>query len=230
MKAKSNNKINKALVMKWAWKLYRKQKGNTDKQFSDCLKYAWSVIKPYTANNEFEKLYKRYYGGLFNYLRLKVYDVNDVEELINDTFVKLNENYILFDAKIGNVGSWIYGISDNAVIDLYRRNDKYSANVSMSEMTDDNGKEVMQIADDFATDELAERNEREERIKTIFEKVLTEKQRKVAELHFILDYSYEQVKEALQISMADVKATIRRARIALQNESTLEGIYREVCR
>src|SRR5690606_2426722 len=147
-------------LMKWAWKLYRRQKGNTDKQFADCLSYAWKVIKTYTANDDFNRLYSKYYASLFNYIKtMKVANPMDAEELTHDAFVKINENYILYDAKIGNEGSWLYGIANNTIIDFYRKNDKYSANISISEYTDDNGKETMQIADTAETDELAERNE-----------------------------------------------------------------------
>lgn len=214
MKTTANTlKINKSLLMKWAWKLYRKNKGNSDEQFSLCLKTAWSIIKVY----DFEKIYNRYYAGLLNYVNLKVRNSMEVEEVVNDTFLKINENYILFDANKGNIGSWLYGIADNSIIDLYRKNEKYNANISISEYTDDNGKEIIQVADELTAEEVIERNETTETIKNIINTVLTEKQRKVAILHFLNDYSYEQVMNELKISMADVKATIRRTRIALQN-------------
>lgn len=109
METKRTNKVSKSLLMKWAWKLYRRQKGNTDKQFADCLSYAWKVIKTYTANDDFNRLYSKYYASLFNYIKtMKVANPMDAEELTHDAFVKINENYILYDAKIGNEGSWLY--------------------------------------------------------------------------------------------------------------------------
>jgi RNA polymerase sigma factor (sigma-70 family) len=211
--------------MKWAWKLFKKERVTTDEAFANCLKRSWSVIKVYTESKEFDKLYAKYYAGLFNHLSLKVNNHSDVEELINDTFIKMNENYILFDAEKGRIGSWIYGISENAVIDLYRKNKKQSLNVSMSEYTDENGRETLQIANDVTTDDVIERNETREMITNIINTTLTEKQRKVAELHFLNDYSYEEVREELQISMNDVKQTIRRTRIALQNAMSRVAIY-----
>ena len=205
--------------MKWAWKLYRRQKGNTDKQFADCLSYAWKVIKTYTANDDFNRLYSKYYASLFNYIKtMKVANPMDAEELTHDAFVKINENYILYDAKIGNEGSWLYGIANNTIIDFYRKNDKYSANVSISEYTDDNGKETMQIADTAETDELAERNETMCAILKAMETALNDTQRKVAELHLIKEYTYEEVCNELGLSMSNVKSIIRRMKVALQNE------------
>lgn len=212
-------KISKSLLMKWAWKLYRRQKGNTDKQFADCLSYAWKVIKTYTANDDFNRLYSKYYASLFNYIKtMKVANPMDAEELTHDAFVKINENYILYDAKIGNEGSWLYGIANNTIIDFYRKNDKYSANVSISEYTDDNGKETMQIADTAETDELAERNETMSAILKAMETALNDTQRKVAELHLIKEYTYEEVCNELGLSMSNVKSIIRRMKVALQNE------------
>jgi len=205
--------------MKWAWKLYRRQKGNTDKQFADCLSYAWKVIKTYTANDDFNRLYSKYYASLFNYIKtMKVANPMDAEELTHDAFVKINENYILYDAKIGNEGSWLYGIANNTIIDFYRKNDKYSANISISEYTDDNGKETMQIADTAETDELAERNETMCAILKAMETALNDTQRKVAELHLIKEYTYEEVCNELGLSMSNVKSIIRRMKVALQNE------------
>lgn len=219
METKRTNKVSKSLLMKWAWKLYRRQKGNTDKQFADCLSYAWKVIKTYTANDDFNRLYSKYYASLFNYIKtMKVANPMDAEELTHDAFVKINENYILYDAKIGNEGSWLYGIANNTIIDFYRKNDKYSANVSISEYTDDNGKETMQIADTAETDELAERNETMGAILKAMETALNDTQRKVAELHLIKEYTYEEVCNELGLSMSNVKSIIRRMKVALQNE------------
>lgn len=205
--------------MKWAWKLYRRQKGNTDKQFADCLSYAWKVIKTYTANDDFNRLYSKYYASLFNYIKtMKVANPMDAEELTHDAFVKINENYILYDAKIGNEGSWLYGIANHTIIDFYRKNNKYSANVSISEYTDDNGKETMQIADTAETDELTERNETMSAILKAMETALNDTQRKVAELHLIKEYTYEEVCNELGLSMSNVKSIIRRMKVALQNE------------
>lgn len=219
METKRTNKVSKSLLMKWAWKLYRRQKGNTDKQFADCLSYAWKVIKTYTANDDFNRLYSKYYASLFNYIKtMKVANPMDAEELTHDAFVKINENYILYDAKIGNEGSWLYGIANNTIIDFYRKNDKYSANISISEYTDDNGKETMQIADTAETDELAERNETMGAILKAMETALNDTQRKVAELHLIKEYTYEEVCNELGLSMSNVKSIIRRMKVALQNE------------
>ena len=219
METKRTNKVSKSLLMKWAWKLYRRQKGNTDKQFADCLSYAWKVIKTYTANDDFNRLYSKYYASLFNYIKtMKVANPMDAEELTHDAFVKINENYILYDAKIGNEGSWLYGIANNTIIDFYRKNDKYSANISISEYTDDNGKETMQIADTAETDELAERNETMCAILKAMETALNDTQRKGAELHLIKEYTYEEVCNELGLSMSNVKSIIRRMKVALQNE------------
>lgn len=216
-KVNTNNKINKSLLMKWAWKLYRKERGNSDKHFAECLSKAWKLIKTYTANDDFARLYNKYYAGLYNYIALKVSEM-DAEELTNDAFIKINENYILYDVKIGNEGSWLYGIAKNSVIDFYRKNDKYNANTSISDYTDDNGKEIFQIADNAETDQNVERGELMSAIYKAMDKSLNQTQRKVAELHLIKEYTYEEVCNELNLSMNNVKSIIRRMKIALQIE------------
>jgi RNA polymerase sigma-70 factor, ECF subfamily len=218
---RTNTKINKAKLMKGAWKLFKNQNVKTDEAFSLCLKKAWAVYKVY----DFEEVYKRYYAGLINYVKLNVTDPMDIEEIVNDAFLKVDESIVDYDITIGNIGSWLYKITKNVIIDRYRKNRKHSANVSMSEYTDENGRETLQIADDVTTDDVIESNEKSEQIKTIINETLTAKQRRIAELYFLKEYSYKEIEAEMQISMSDVKVTIRRTRIALQNAMMKANLY-----
>jgi RNA polymerase sigma-70 factor (ECF subfamily) len=206
-------KISKSEVMKRAWKLFNNQSVRTDEMFSECLKKSWSIAKSF----DFEATYKRYYAGLLNTMKLKTNNSMDAEEIVNDTFQRLLETMHLFDASRGNIGSFIYGIANNIAIDYFRKNVKHQRNVSISDYTDEMGREYLPIADDNSADELAESNEQSEQIKAIINNTLTEKQRKVAELYFMKEYSYKEIEAEMGISMSDVKVTIRRVRIALQN-------------
>ena len=61
-------------------------------------------------------------------------------------------------------------------------------------------------------------NETMSAILKAMETALNDTQRKVAELHLIKEYTYEEVCNELGLSMSNVKSIIRRMKVALQNE------------
>jgi RNA polymerase sigma factor (sigma-70 family) len=206
------NQINKSELMKRAWKLFKNESVKSDEVFANCLKKSWVVAKTF----DYDAVYERYYAGLLNNMKLKNNSM-DAEEITNDAFLKLIDNIHLFDATKGNIGSFLYAIANNISKDYYRRSVKYQKNQSLSDYTDESGREYLQVADTTTTDDVVENNEKGEQIREIINNTLTEKQRKVAELYFLNEYSYKEIESEMQIGMSDVKQTIRRVRIALQN-------------
>lgn len=73
----------------------------------------------YVSNNIIiEKAYIKYYSEISNYLYMKVSNIDDVEDLVQDIFLKLLEyNKVLIEDKIRNI---IYVIARNLIIDKYR--------------------------------------------------------------------------------------------------------------
>jgi RNA polymerase sigma factor (sigma-70 family) len=207
------SKINKSELMKRAWKLFKNEAVKSDDTFSMCLKKSWTMAKSFN----YDDVDKRYRAGLLNHLILRTNKRMDAEEITNDALLKLADSIHLFDATKGNIGSFLYAIANNIANDYYRKSVKYQKNISISDYVDESGREYLPIADTTSADDLAESNEKSEQIKAIIDNTLTEKQKKVAELYFLSEYSYKEIEAEMSISMSDVKQTIRRVRIALQN-------------
>jgi RNA polymerase sigma-70 factor, ECF subfamily len=70
---------------------------------------------------EITSLYNRFHKLLHNYIALRVSNKQDVEDLLQDVFVKIFLNI----RKLENgerLNSWVFSITRNSIIDYYRRN------------------------------------------------------------------------------------------------------------
>ena len=99
-----------------------------------------------------EELYMQYRGKVLGYIRARVNNREDAEDLCQDVFVKVFRAADRYDAEKSAPGTWIYAVTRNAVIDYFRKN--RPAEELPEDLTDDALPEdaVMQTA---LLDELA---------------------------------------------------------------------------
>ena len=71
------------------------------------------------ADKEF--LYKEYRGKVLGYIRTRVNNREDAEDLCEDVFLKAFQSPSGYDAAKAAPGTWIYTITKNTVIDYFRR-------------------------------------------------------------------------------------------------------------
>lgn len=67
-----------------------------------------------------EKIYEEYRDKVFSYVRGKVNNYQDAEDLCEDVFVKVHKNLEKYDESKASVSTWIYHIAYNTVVDYYR--------------------------------------------------------------------------------------------------------------
>ena len=70
---------------------------------------------------EKERLYVEYRGKVLSYIRSRVFNASDVEDLCEDVFVKAFAAADSFDPSKASAGTWLYSITRNTVIDYCRR-------------------------------------------------------------------------------------------------------------
>ena len=70
---------------------------------------------------EKERLYVEYRGKVKSYIRSRISNGSDVEDLCEDVFVKAFSCADGFDPSKASVGTWLYTITKNTVIDYCRR-------------------------------------------------------------------------------------------------------------
>ena len=71
--------------------------------------------------DEKERLYVEYREKVLSYIRSRVFNADDVEDLCEDVFVKAFGASDSFDPSKASAGTWLYSITRNTVIDYCRR-------------------------------------------------------------------------------------------------------------
>lgn len=67
-----------------------------------------------------EEIYTEYRTKVFSYIRSRITNYYDAEDLCEDVFVKIYQKLDSFDDKKASLSTWIYNITKNTVIDFYR--------------------------------------------------------------------------------------------------------------
>jgi RNA polymerase sigma-70 factor (ECF subfamily) len=148
-------------------------------------------------------LCERLYPRIFRYLAHKVSDPRDAEDLAGEVFVRMLE---AIPGQTGNFEAWLFRIAGNALTDHYRKRAVRSDTVGLSVETAG--------GDDPAA--AAERKLTGERLKQGMRE-LTEEQKEVVILRFILGYEHGEVAEIMGRSAGAVRALQFRALSALKD-------------
>lgn len=145
-----------------------------------------------------ENLYPR----IYRYLSYKVDDLRDAEDLAGEVFVRMLE---AIPGQTGNLEAWLFRIAGNVLTDHYRRRAVRSDTVGLPE----------EIAGGEDPAVATERKLTGERLKQGL-RGLTEEQREVVILRFILGYGHGEVAEIMGRSAGAIRALQFRALSALK--------------
>lgn len=216
-------KINKSNLMKRAWAMFKNGKFTT---FSDALKNAWQIEKNNIVSYNIDTIYKKYNNELLNYVTFKLNGNNfDAQDIVQETFLKINANIHTFDANKSALKTWIYNITNRTLIDYIRlkKANKRDTNQTtyLSEYQKDNGEDWLQPTNPDAINEL-ENNELGASINKAFD-CLKPKEKEIATLILIEGYKYQEVSDILNININTVKVSINRIRTKLAIE--LKNVY-----
>lgn len=145
-----------------------------------------------------EKLYPR----IFRYLTHKVNDPRDAEDLAGEVFVRMLEG---IRNQTGNLEAWLFRIAGNLLTDHYRRRAVRADTVGLPE----------EIAGGEDPAAATERKLSGERLRRGM-KALTEEQKEVVILRFIMGYEHGEVAEIMGRSAGAIRALQFRALSALK--------------
>ncbi len=67
------------------------------------------------------ELYEAFYSPVYNYVFYKLLHREDTEDLVSQVFLKIANNLDRYDPQKASVKTWVFRITDNALIDFYRR-------------------------------------------------------------------------------------------------------------
>lgn len=90
---------------------------------------------------DWESIYDQYHGKVMGYIAARVQRRADAEDLCADVFEKIYRKSEAFDESKASIGTWIFTITRNTVIDYFRRSrpmDEPDENIASDESIDDN--------------------------------------------------------------------------------------------
>lgn len=152
-------------------------------------------------NTAFEYLFDRYHEAIRRLFLQRMGGARDVDDLLQETFVKVYVNLHRYNAAY-TFGQWVYTIARNTFVDYVRRrqddlpiDERFAAPASSAPTPEEsviNGQQRRQL------ENYLER--------------LSPRYRKLIEMRFFEEYSYEEIAAKLDLPLGTVKTQIHRAR------------------
>jgi RNA polymerase sigma-70 factor (ECF subfamily) len=169
-------------------------------------------------NHAFEHLFNRYEGSLRQiYLVRTGGNGDDTNDLIQEIFVKAYLNLAGYNPRYA-FGQWIYTIARNTFIDYVR---KRRDDLSIDNTRGEHIRQPMSLTPN--PEESIINVQRRRQIEENLEK-MSPKYRRLIELRFFKDLSYEEIAEQLGLPLGTVKTQIHRARTQLCTYITKSGL------
>ena len=141
--------------------------------------------------DEKERLYTGYKDKVLSYIRSRIFNLSDAEDLCEDVFVKAFSSSDSYDPNKASAGTWLYVITKNTVIDYCRR---FHLTEEIPEELPDSGAPEDGIIDAETLEELASALEK---LPTEFTDVIV--------LHYYDGMPLTEIAAALNVSYGAVK-------------------------
>ncbi len=170
------------------------------------------LVKKAVGGNEkaYKKLVDKYERALYFHILKMIKDREQVEDLVQETFVKAFDNLNTYSTNYA-FSTWLYRIATNHTIDYLRKKKLKTLSIDEPMKTKD-GEMEMQLPDESAgTDRNIIRKQRQKIVQNAIDN-LPEKYRKVIELRHMEEKSYKEIADVLDLPLGTVKAHIFRAR------------------
>lgn len=160
-------------------------------------------------NGEKEKfgiLISRYETKLERYLRKFLQNTEDIEDLLQDIFIKAYTNIQSFDTKL-KFNSWIYRIAHNEAVNALKKNTRrpFSFDFLDPELFFAHP-EAKERADEVAEREIIKNN-----LDNILENI-SPKYREIVVLYFYEELSYKEISDVLKIPTSLVGVRLQRGK------------------
>ena len=141
-----------------------------------------------------EQIYLQYHDKVRAYVRSKIQDPHDVEDLVSAVFMKVVQKLDSYDPTKSSVSTWVYTITRNTVTDHFRTRrtlvalEDYMADEAPEELNDG-------VLDSLADALLA----------------LKEKERSLIVLHYYTGHTLKEVAEMMGMSYINAKVVHKKA-------------------
>lgn len=160
------------------------------------------VMDPKSHTAAFEELYQRMHTSVYRFVRTRVSDHAEAEDLTSQTFLQAMPWYDETRSQ-GESRSWIFQIARNVMGDHWRKRYRYGPLIPLTDEL------VARRLDEQVGTERSNTNT-EIRARTVLER-LPDRYRRVLELRFLQGASLKETADALTITVANAKVLQYRA-------------------
>jgi RNA polymerase sigma-70 factor (ECF subfamily) len=152
----------------------------------------------------FEHLFMRYCEAMRRLFLQRSTSAEDTEDLLQETFIKVYINLDRYSPEY-TFGQWVYTIARNTLVDYVRRR---ADDISID------SKFIAPMATTPSPEESVIINQRTAHFEASLAE-LSEDYRRIIEMRFLEEYSYEEIAEKLGRPLNTIKTQIRRAKAAV---------------
>lgn len=166
----------------------------------------------------------RNYPGLRAFIRRRVGDPSDAEDILQDVFYELIEAYRMMKP-IEQVTGWLFRVARNRIIDLFRRRSREG---TAAENTNDEGEQLsleeLLPSPDAGPDAVYARTVMLEALDDALDELPAE-QRDVFVAHELMGYTFKELAEQTGVSVNTLLS--RKHYAVLHLRERLESVYKE---
>lgn len=149
----------------------------------------------------FEQIYQEYYNKIYLFVKKRILQEQDAEELTADIFTAVYKNLGRYRPEVSSLDTWIYVITGNRIKNYYRdRKD---------EMLTDEMEEMIQKQELSAEDVTMLRQEREDLLQCL--KQLPVRERSIIILKYYQGKSSEEIGRQLDLTSGNVRVILKRS-------------------
>lgn len=184
------------------------------KDFSQKAKIDFALIDLAVQHGDekaFTELMRRYRKSVFHTLLKMVRNLDDAEDLTIEAFAKAFRNLHKFKQEY-TFSTWLFRIATNNCIDFMRKKKIETMSISNS-YTDDNGEPIdIEIRDEDLNPQDRAISRQRVMLVREFVALLPIKYRRLVQLRYFEEKSYEEIAAELEAPLGTVKAQLHRAR------------------
>ncbi len=190
---------------------------------SEKAKHDYALILRATEDSDqkaYAELMERYRDSIFHLCRKMVFNDDDADDLTIETFGKAFQRLKQYTPAFA-FSTWLFKIASNHCIDFIRKKRINALSLDKGIATEDGGSIQFTVKDDAPDPiEALEKKQRVEKMRLVVSE-LKPRYRRLVELRYFEEYSYDEIALELDLPLGTVKAQLYRARDILA--SVMEG-------
>jgi len=183
---------------------------------SEKARHDYSLVKRATAGDQraYAELMGRYRDAIYYMLLKMVNNASDAEDLTVEAFGKAFKNITQYAPNYA-FSTWLFKIATNNCIDFIRK--KKANHVSLDQNNEEHERATKDIQAPIPDPEESLINDQKIKMMRSLVSKLKPRYRKLIELRYFSELSYEEIAEELELPIGTVKAQLFRARELLYN-------------